>query len=100
MTVSEEKNDVRVPSYAFLPSPPSAHTGTVTLQRPTQAEDDTECSSNGHTHTDDGTPPLNEENDDSGPDLDASMEDMDEEQNSDEVEEGITEEFEEEPSDM
>jgi hypothetical protein len=30
--------------------------------------------------------------------LDAGIEDMDEEQNSDEVEEGMTEEFEEEPS--
>lgn len=31
--------------------------------------------------------------------MDAGIEDMDEEQNSDEVEEGMTEEFEEEPSD-
>ena len=31
--------------------------------------------------------------------MDAGIEDMDEEQNSDEVEEGVTEEFEEEPSD-
>lgn len=44
--------------------------------------------------------PPHEENEDSGPDLDAGIEDMDEEQNSDEVEEGMTEEIEEGPSDM
>jgi hypothetical protein len=62
------------------------------------ADDDSDGSSSGHT--DEGTTPPHEENEDSGPDLDAGIEDMDEEQNSDEAEEGMTEEFEEEPSDM
>ncbi|KAF9246389.1 hypothetical protein BU15DRAFT_85156 [Melanogaster broomeanus] len=68
---------------------------TTQLEEKNDAEDDSEGSSSGHTE---GTPP-HEENDDSGPDLDASMEDMDEEPNSDDVEEGITE-FDEEPSDV
>ncbi|KIJ69122.1 hypothetical protein HYDPIDRAFT_23979 [Hydnomerulius pinastri MD-312] len=70
---------------------------TTQLEEKNDAEEESDESSSGHT--DEGSPPLNEENDDSGPDLDASMEDMDEEPSS-EVEEGITEEFEEEPSEM
>lgn len=62
-----------------------------------QAEEDSEGSSSGRT--DEGTTLPHEENEDSERDLDAGIEDMDEEQNSDEVEEGVTEEFEEEPSD-
>ncbi|KAF9227754.1 hypothetical protein BS17DRAFT_774257 [Gyrodon lividus] len=70
---------------------------TTQLEEKNDAEDDSDRTSSGHS--DEGTPP-HEENDDSGPDLDASMEDMDEEPNSDEIEEGITEEFEEGPSDV
>ncbi|KAF8559705.1 hypothetical protein OG21DRAFT_1492999 [Imleria badia] len=70
---------------------------TTLLEEKNDAEEDSEGSSSGRT--DEGTTPPHEENEDSGPDLDAGIEDMDEEQNSDEVEEGMTEEFEEEPSD-
>ncbi|KAH7889617.1 hypothetical protein F5I97DRAFT_1845752 [Phlebopus sp. FC_14] len=71
---------------------------TTQLEEKNDAEDDSEGTESGHS--DEGSPPINgEENDESGPDLDASMEDMDDEPAIDGVGEGTTEEF-EEPSEM
>ncbi|KAG9318613.1 methylenetetrahydrofolate reductase-domain-containing protein [Chiua virens] len=99
--LSDEENDledcnlhVRNRGFAWY-IPTGRH--TTQLEEKNDADDDSEDSSSGHTG--EGTTP-HEENEDSGPDLDAGIEDMDEEQNSDEVEEGMTEEFDEEPSDM
>ncbi|KAG0701509.1 hypothetical protein DFH29DRAFT_555459 [Suillus ampliporus] len=76
---------------------------TTQLEEKNEAEDDSEGSDTGQSG---GGPSINEdgeENDESGPDLDASMEDMDEgETASTDAEEvnDVTEDFEERSSDM
>lgn len=71
----------------------------VCAERVVQAEEDSEGSESGQSG--DHSPSINgEENDESGADLDASMEDRDD-GNSDEVDEDMTDsEYEEEPSDI
>ncbi|KAH7906158.1 hypothetical protein BJ138DRAFT_1163293 [Hygrophoropsis aurantiaca] len=71
---------------------------TTQMEEKNDAEDDDDDSDTGQSGG--GAPSVTgEENDDSGPDLDASMEDMDEEEGNitaetDEVDEGNTEEYE------
>ncbi|KIM55041.1 hypothetical protein SCLCIDRAFT_317090 [Scleroderma citrinum Foug A] len=71
------------------------------LEEKNDAEEDSEGSESGQSG--DHSPSINgEENDESGVDLDASMEDRDDERNSDDVDDDMTdsEEYEEEPSDI
>ncbi|KAH7923483.1 hypothetical protein BV22DRAFT_1015373 [Leucogyrophana mollusca] len=109
--LSDEENEleetnmhIRTHGYETL-IPIGRH--TTQQEEKNDAEDDSDGSDTGQSG---GAPPSinGEENDDSGPDLDASMEDMDEEDgnitaetdDASEMNEGNTEDYEEEPSDM